>query len=230
MTQYEIIESLLMVIEDLQADLHTATIAKVTAVNETTINCQPVINRIFDGVSHKLPEFIEVPLQIDQGGDSYTAYPVAVGDYCILFVMERCFDAWWNGQDFVSPVDVRMHDYSDCFAKVGVKPKSTSIQIPNIIKQVGDTLQIGDYIHEGDLHQVGDILMEGDLDLTGNYTQTGTMEVTGDVTINGNLTINGSINFTGTLQFNGVPGYTGAFATGDSRTATVSSGLIMTVA
>lgn len=229
MKQHEIIELLQQLITDTQSDLHTATIAKITTVNETTINCQPVINRMMDGRSIKLPEFIEVPLEINQGGGSYTSYPVAVGDYCILYVMERCFDSWWNGQDFVSPIDARMHDYSDCFAKVGVNPKSSSIPIPTKITQKGDTLQIGDYEHEGDLHQVGNVLLEGDIDITGDYTQTGAMNVTGNVTITGNLTVNGNISFTGQMQINGVPGYTGAFATGDSRTVTVNSGLIMTV-
>jgi hypothetical protein len=217
MKQNEIISTLIDALLEAQSNLHTATIAKVTAVNETTINCLPVLNRTFNGVSIALPEFIGVPLEVNQGGGSYTTYPVAIGDYCILSVMERCFDSWWNGQDFVSPIDARMHDFSDCFAKVGVRNKAGSLQIPDVITQNGDTLQIGDYEHQGDLYQIGDVVQVGNVDITGN------------VTIEGDLLVNGDINFTGLLKFNGVPGYTGIFLTGDSRTASVTSGLVMTV-
>ena len=236
MRQYELTAMLIDFTNELLSNLHTSTIAKVTAVNETTINCRPVINRVFDGKSIPLPEFIDVPVFFAQGGASYTTYPIAIGDYCILHFMERCFDAWWNGQDFVAPVEPRTHDYSDAFAVVGVKPMRQGLQIPDLITQNGDTLQIGDYEHQGDLYQIGDVTQEGNIDilgdvnLTGNYEQVGSMEVTGSVIINGNLTVNGSINFTGSLEINGVPGFTGSFATGDSRTATVQSGLIKTIA
>jgi len=39
------------------SNLHTATIAKVTAVQEKTISVQPVINRVVDGKSIQLPQF-----------------------------------------------------------------------------------------------------------------------------------------------------------------------------
>ncbi len=43
------------------SNLHTATIAKVTAVQEKTISVQPVINRVVDGKSITLPQFTKVP-------------------------------------------------------------------------------------------------------------------------------------------------------------------------
>lgn len=163
------------------ANLHTAVPAKVTMVSDTTINCQPVINRMVDGVSVPLPEFIEVPPVFMQGGDSYTAHPIAQGDYCLLLIAERCFDRWYAGADFMPPLEMRMHDYSDGFALVGINPAARAIQIPQVITHIGDTYQKGDYVHDGD------------------RTQTGNQTVNGNVTINGNLTVNGDITCTGTL-------------------------------
>jgi len=115
------------------ADVHTTTIAKVTAVNESTINCRPVINRTVGGESVELPEFIEVPLITLQGGGNYITLPVIVDDYCVLFITERCFDRWWDGQDYKPPLELRMHDYSDGLALVGVNPLSATITIPEEI-------------------------------------------------------------------------------------------------
>jgi len=44
------------------SNLHTATIAKVTAVQEKTISVQPVINRVVDGKSIQLPQFTKYHL------------------------------------------------------------------------------------------------------------------------------------------------------------------------
>ena len=48
-------------IEFALTNLHTATIAKVTGVQAKTISVQPVTNRVVNGQSIRLPEFIEVP-------------------------------------------------------------------------------------------------------------------------------------------------------------------------
>ena len=101
------------------SNLHTATIAKVTAVQEKTISVQPAINRVVDGKSVQLPQFTKVPPLFMQGGGSYTAHPIAVGDYCLLILTERCFDRWYSGSDFQDPAEFRMHDYSDGIAIVG---------------------------------------------------------------------------------------------------------------
>lgn len=171
----QLLDTLMMAIAQALADVHTATIARVTAVNATTINCRPVINRAVNGESIQLPEFIEVPPITLQGGGSYTAYPIAVGDYCILFFTERCFDRWYGGADFQPPAELRMHDYSDGIALVGVNPLASAIPIPTTIKTMGDV------VHDGD------------------YTHTGNMTITGDLTVTGTLTVNGDISATGDI-------------------------------
>lgn len=181
------------------ANTHTILIAKVVAVSATTIDVQPVIQRVVDGVGIDLPVFPQVPPVFLSGGASYDAHPIAADDYCLLLVSERCFDRWYMGADNVPPIEQRMHDYSDCFALVGVSPKSMAKTIPTTIERFGDSTVTGAWTH------------------TGSYSLTGPLDVAG----NTNST---------TYSVNGQPGWTGSFATGDSRTVTVVDGLITNVA
>jgi len=181
------------------ANTHTITIGRITAVNATTIDVQPVIQRVVDGVPVTLCVFPAVPPVFLQGGSSYDAHPIAVGDYCLLLVAERCFDRWYAGADNVPPLEQRMHDYSDCFALVGVNPASMAKTIPATITRFGDSTVTGDWVH------------------VGNYDLTGGLTVIGDTN---------SMTYT----VAGQPGWSGSFATGDSRTCTVVAGLITNVA
>lgn len=187
------------------ANTHTILIARVEAVNATTIDVQPVIQRVVDGVNVSLPLFPSVPPIFMQGGSSYDAHPIAVGDYCLLLINERCFDRWYAGADGVPPLEFRMHDYSDGFALVGVNPASMAKTIPTTIERFGDSTVTGSWIHEG------------------SYALTGPLDVTGDVTIIGNTEST-------TYSVGGTAGWSGSFATGDARTVTVVSGLITNVA
>ena len=160
-------------------DTHTTLIAKITKVNQKTIDCKPVISRLVNDKTVDLPVFIEVPIINFLGGSSSIQMPLAVGDYAVLFVVERCFDEWYSGNDFKPPLEARIHDYSDCIALVGLKNMQGELDIPTVIKMMGDVEQQGDYIH------------------TGNRTQTGNYNITGNQVINGNLTVNGNISIIG---------------------------------
>lgn len=181
------------------ANTHTIVIAKITAVGATTIDAQPVIQRVVDDQAVTLPVFPSVPPVFLSGGTSYDAHPIAVGDYCLLLVSERCFDRWYGGADNVPPIEQRMHDYSDCFALVGVSPASMAKTIPTTIERFGDSTVTGNWIHAG------------------NYTLTGLLAVIGNTN-------------SATYSVAGTPGWSGSFATGDSRTVTVVSGIITNVA
>ena len=210
MDKKQLIDTLMIAVDNALANLHTATIARITKVNATTVNCRPVINRLVNGQSIALPEFIEVPPLFFQGGSSYTAHPVAVGDYCLLIFTERCFDRWYNGQDFQPPLELRMHDYSDGIAIVGINPLGSALTIPTVIQQTGDTNFDGDHTHQGtmdrtgDSHVIGDYLIEGDLTVDGNIICTGnisagsfsglsggTMNVSADLVTSGEVTASG---------------------------------------
>jgi hypothetical protein len=236
------------------SNLHTATIAKVTGVQAKTISVQPVINRVVAGRSIELPEFTMVPPVFMQGGGSYTAHPIAVGDYCLLILTERCFDKWYDGADFQSPAEFRMHDYSDGLAIVGVNPLASAITIPSVIQQTGDTNQDGDYTHQGDRTQTGKHTLIGDHDQTGNTIRTGTRVQTGNDTVNGNGIVTGLLavgalagagggavtsdvaiqttkNMEGaTFSTGGAPGITGTFTNQAGDILTFTNGLITGVA
>ena len=170
---------------------HTNLIAKITKVNQKTINCKPVISRVVNDKKIDLPGFAQVPILNMLGGSSSIQMPLAVGDYCILFINERCFDGWYNGQDFEKPLEARIHDYSDSIAFVGLKNQAGELDIPTVITILGDAYQEGNYEHIGDRTQTGD------------YTLTGNQTINGDLQINGNLTVTGTITSTGDVTING---------------------------
>lgn len=203
----QILNTMALAIEQALANMHTATIAKVTAVNETTIDCKPVFNRLDKGKEYELPVFPEVPIIVLQGGSSHHAFPVAVGDYCLLFFTERCSDGWYNGQDFVLPLEYRMQDYSDGFALVGLNNLAGAITIPSVVQMTGDHNQDGDYVHIGDREQ------------TGIFTLIGNLLQTGDLTTSGKLS-------GGTLNINGQEGVSGSFQNHTGGTVTVTNGVI----
>lgn len=179
-------------------DTHTTLIAKITKVNQKTIDCKPVISRLVNNKTIDLPIFVDVPIINFLGGSSSIQMPLVVGDYAVLFVVERCFDEWYSGNDFKPPLEARIHDYSDCIALVGLKNMSGELDIPTVITMLGDCYQEGNYEH------------------LGNRTQTGNYTLTGNQTINGNLTVNGNITCTGTISASNFTGLNGSSMTSTS--------------
>lgn len=171
------------------ANTHTCAVAKVVAVNATTLDVKPVVSRVVDGKAVELPVFVDVPPIFLQGGTSYTAHPISVGDSCLLFFAERATDYWYSGNDNVAPLEVRMHDYSDGFAIVGINPLAAALTIPNVITHIGNTYAEGNY------EQVGDYDHTGERTHLGNHTTTGVVTVNGSLIVNAqagdNVTING---------------------------------------
>ncbi|MBL3520312.1 Gp138 family membrane-puncturing spike protein [Aliarcobacter lanthieri] len=161
------------------SNTHTNLIGKIIKVNKKTIDVQPVIAREVNKQEIPLPVFPDVPVINFLGGTSSIQMPLKIGDYCTLFVSERCIDNWYFGNDNKKPLSPRMFDYSDCVALVGLKNQAGELEIPDRIKMTGDTLQIGNYEHQGDREQFGDY------NLTGNITQTGDHIIDGDIVING---------------------------------------------
>lgn len=157
------------------------TMGRVVAVNEKTIDVQPTINRKVRGKSITLPVFREVPPVFMQGGTHYEAHPITVGDSCLLIVCERCFDAWYSGQNEVLPPEDRMFDYSDCVAVVGVNPLAAAITIPTVTTRRGDNDIEGDYHHTGDYDLTGTETHTGERVHTGDTNQTGDQVTTGEI-------------------------------------------------
>lgn len=212
MERNRLVESLLGVVEDARENLHTATIGRVEAVNDKTLDIQPVIQRTVRGEARSLPLLREVPPIFLQGGGSYSAPPVAKGDYAVVLIMERCFDRWWDGQDFKPPLEDRMHDYSDGVALVGLNPLSSAISIPDVWQE------------NGDREHTGNRTQEGNFDLDGDQSTTGNSTVDGDLDVGGNVE-------GGTYSAGGQPGVTGTFTADEGATlVTVTDGIITGIA
>ncbi|QMP81684.1 hypothetical protein [Vibrio phage XM1] len=220
------------------ANLHTIVVCKVTEVGEKTISCRPVINRVMSGESRPFEnDFVEVPPIFLNGGSSHESWPISVDDYCLLFISERCFDAWYYGDDFVDPIEMRMHDYSDGFALVGIQNNAGAISIPDLITRIGDMYAQGDWGHDGNLTRTGNETVVGDREQTGDHTTVGSIEATVKVfapIVQGVLQGVGGGNATSDVEFTATAlhaqnGWSGTFATGDSRTVTVVDGIITEV-
>lgn len=228
MEEKQIIDAMLGVVNTALANVHTLTIAKISSVGEKTISCLPVINRVVNGEDVRLPEFIDVPPIFLRGGASYTAHPIAVNDYCLLMVTERCYDRWWIGSDFRRPLEARMFDYSDGFALCGIGNLAGLITIPEVITQIGDTYQAGNYEHLGNVEQTGDYTQAGNYDLTGDIAQEGNTAQTGNITLTGGLEVSGNTD-SGTYSAGGTSGASGTFDSDDGKVITVTEGLITAI-
>lgn len=160
------------------SNAHTNLIAKVVKVNARTIDVQPVVAREVNGKAIPLPVFPEVPVINFLGGNSSIQMPIAIGDYCILFVSERCIDNWYYGNDNQKPLSNRKFDYSDAVALVGLKNKNGELEIPTTIKIIGNTVCDGNWIINGNLTVNGNITVNsGDIVADGisfkNHIHTG---------------------------------------------------------
>ena len=163
---------ILSAIDESISNTHTLLIAKVVKVNKSTIDCKPVINRVIKGKSVELPTFIEVPVIHLYGGSSSIRFPIQVGDYCQLFVNERCLDNWYVGSDFLPPLEDRKHDYSDSVAIVGVKRKSDELEIPSVTTIDNDVKANGNWEHNGFMQNNGSHKTTGNID-SGTYSVGG---------------------------------------------------------
>lgn len=196
MTEYgSLHDTIALAIDEALANVHTTTIAKIVAVNEKTIDVKCVFKRTikktgFLGVFQKdqeieLPIFQSVPIITMIGGASSIQMPLAIGDYCVLFLTERCFDGWWKGRDNTIPPQYRMHDYSDGLAFVGIHNEAGGLVIPTLTTIEGDTWHNGKQTEIGDLARTGNSVVVGDRTETGEYNYIGKIIVTDDVIIRG---------------------------------------------
>ena len=200
---------------------HTITIAKITAVNNDTVDVQIIFPYMVNNEPTKYPEIPQVPVVHLYGGGMYETFPISIGDYCLLFVTERASDSFINGQDFVNPDDERLHDLTDCFAFVGIKPMSDALEITEVIKRVGDNE------HEGNTEQTGDYTQQGNYTITDNIAQTGDYDIAGNISQQGDYNITGNINQTGTFLVNGVFQTTGAAQIGGAiQTPSLQAGSV----
>lgn len=191
-------------IDEALSNTHTSTIAKIVKVNKSTIDLKPVFKRVVNNVEIDLPIFPKVPILTLQGGSNYRIMPINAGDTALLVFSERCLDDWFFGSDDSKPRELRMHDYSDAIAIVGLNNINKAITIPKNFEKV-----FGDINHDGNLTQKGNYTLTGNVSQTGNYSQKGDYNQTGDYTIKGNIKVTGNVICSGAVSaanFTGVGG------------------------
>lgn len=190
----DLIEPILNGIDNALSKINKITIARVEKVEEKTIDLQPVFKGKFDGKEYEMPLLTKVPPIFLQGGGSYRADPISVGDYALIFISDRCIENWYNGKDNQVPRQYRIHSLSDAFAIVGINPIATALTIPTVITEIGNKYKNGNCEHLGDITH------------TGLYTQEGNFVRNGDLTNNGNEITNGNKTINGILAVNGASG------------------------
>lgn len=145
-------EAILAALDGLQSKIWTALPGVIRSFDPTrmTVVVQPTIQCQFtmpDGsrVWKSIPELLDVPVVWPSGGGYSLTFPVTSGDPVLILFSSRCIDAWW---DSGAPVNVqselRMHDLSDGFALLGVRPRpnvlpSISASATQLRNESGDT-------------------------------------------------------------------------------------------
>lgn len=232
-------------IQSYDTDNQTATVKLVI---------KQVLTETVDGVKtlQDHPLLLECPCMVLTGGSAYLSMPISAGDSCLVLFNDRDIDNWFKDGLEAPPNTYRRHDYSDGLAIVGVRNEKNAIT-----SYLTDGVRLR--LNTNDLMQIrpANVLIQtltSSINLITNainsiatlWTHTGSMLITNGLavygtvtgTAGGTLTINTDIAHTGDQDTSGElrggsvrsdDGWTGTFATGDSRTVTVNAGIITNV-
>lgn len=115
-------------------DTHTAlpgSIVSFDAGNQTATVRLGIarIARSLDGTEteERIPDLPDVPVEFLGGGGFHVTYPVTAGDECLVFFLERDGSAWLAAGGVQAPNTLRIHDYSDAVALVGLSSEGNRI-------------------------------------------------------------------------------------------------------
>ena len=172
--------------------IHTTTIGVIQSFDAETQTAvvQPAIKRlvttdkqetvVYDYEDYNL--LVNVPVVFNGGGGWFMTFPVAQGDECLLFSMERSIGKWKkNGGVQEQSHYTRKLSLKDAVALVGIQSKASSL--PNFNASEPELRN-----REGDIKLS---MTEEGLSVTGN------LDITGDVTITGELSTDGSVSLAG---------------------------------
>ena len=199
------------------------------------------------------PLLLEVPVVILTGGTAHLTFPIEDGDGCLIFFNDRDIDNWFVDGGVNAPNTYRKHDVSDAFALVGVRNMQdliTDYLVDGVRLKLNDNdlIQIRPAnIMIKTLTSSINLLLNAINSVATLWTHTGSMIITSGLAVYGTvtgqgsnpLTISADISHTGDITTTGETrggtvvadnGWSGTFATGDSRTVTVVSGIITNVA
>lgn len=80
-----------------------------------------------DGTLANYPALLDCPVFTLQGGGGSFAFPVNIGDECIVLFSDRNLDNWFQNGTAAAPASARCHDLSDGIAVVGLNSLARSI-------------------------------------------------------------------------------------------------------
>lgn len=177
-----------------QANIWTllpATIVSYNAALQTAAVQPMIIITVLDPLTggttlQQMPVINDCPVEFPGGGGFHLTFPVQPGDECTVAFSSRCIDGWWATGGLSQQGDLRMHDLSDGFVRVGVRSQ------PHALGSVSATtvqLRSDDgeaYVEIASGHVVNivtpasvTIQAPGGLAVTGPTTFTGTVHANG---------------------------------------------------
>ena len=133
----------------------------------------------------------------------FITYPIKKGDECVLLFADREIENWFINGDINPEGYSRMHDLTDAVALFGVR------SLPNMIQVLTDALHL--YYGGSDIQ-----IKDSEINIT-----SPSILVTGNTTQTGNITA---------TNLNATAAATGTFRTADSKTVTVTNGIITAIA
>lgn len=111
-----------------QANIWTLLPAKIVSYDAVKQTCQvqPQIiiqwndPRTGSPAHIQMPVIADCPVEFPGGGGYHLTFPIQPGDECTVAFSSRCIDGWWSTGQMSQQGDLRMHDLSDGFVRVGV--------------------------------------------------------------------------------------------------------------
>lgn len=200
-----------------QSNIWTLLPAKIVSYDAVKQTCQiqPQIiiqwnNPLTGSPAHiQMPVISDCPVEFPGGGGYHLTFPIQPGDECTVAFSSRCIDGWWSTGAMSNQGDLRMHDLSDGFVRVGVS------SLPHVIPSVStDTVQLRSddgqaYVEIAGGHVVN-IVTPADVNITAggdiNLNATGkvTTQAGSEISMTApDLDIAAATDFTGTVHANG---------------------------
>lgn len=183
-----------------QANIWTLLPATIVSYNATlqTAAVQPmIIITVLDPLTgsttlQQMPVINDCPVEFPGGGGFHLTFPVQRGDECIVAFSSRCIDGWWQTGKLSQQGDLRMHDLSDGFVRVGVSSRVNALTAvsPNTVQLRTDDGTTYLEVVEGNVNIQGALNVSGPLNAaagaSGSFTTpTGqTVDVANGVIVN----------------------------------------------
>lgn len=132
----------------------------------------------------------------------FITYPIKKGDECILLFSDREIESWFINGEVNTEGYPRLHDLTDAIAVVGLR------SLPNMITILQDALHL--FYGNSDIQ-----LKENQININSTL-----LSIVGNTTQTGNITA---------TNLNATAAATGTFRTADSKTVTVTNGIITAI-